>query len=129
MSGARDYRRFLNGAGELNVRLLPRDVYSKLVTAYRNRSDVIDEVFGAFYLGWDLRQELAAQTSGGAEIDKSIAAQAVLDSLDDGDWWRVMAAFEQALIRDFIAVASDWSELLDPIYDDQEIHGWRDLQP
>ena len=128
MSDARDYRKFLNDAGELNVRLLPRETYTALVTQYRQRPEVIQTVFADLYLSWDLTQQLETQADRGAEPDIAAAAQAVLDDLDDDDWWRVTEAFERSMIRAFREHAEEWSELLDPIFDDQEAQGWRNLQ-
>ncbi len=125
--GQRDYRKFLTAEGQLNVRYLPRQVYTAIVKEYRTRDTVIDEVFEQLYLAWDLEDQLQQQKERGAEPDRAAAAQAVLDSLEDTDWWRVNAAFEKALIRDFAAVAECWADLLDPVYDDQEARGWRDF--
>jgi hypothetical protein len=129
LKSERDYRKFLNDAGGLDVRLLPRGVYTALVNEYRNRASVIDEVFEQLYLTWDLQQEMAGGAGDDGPARKSAAAQTILDGLDDNDWWRVISAFEKALIRDFIDNAPDWSANLDPVYDEQELHGWRKLQP
>lgn len=128
MGGTRDYSKFLRDDGRLNVRYLPRQVYTTIVREYRTRDTVIDEVFEQLYLSWDLEQELKAQRAKGEAVDKAAAAQKVLDGLDDQDWWRLTTAFEKTLIRDFQHVGDAWAELLDPVYDDQEAHGWRDLQ-
>lgn len=128
MTVKRDYSKFLHDDGRLNTRYLPRDVYTALVKEYRSRDAVIDEVFERLYLSWDLEEELKAQRNRGEEPDRARAAEVVLESLEDTDWWRVTSAFEKALIRDFRNVADNWSEQLDRVYDDQEAHGWRDLQ-
>ena len=128
MSVSRDYGKFLKEDGSLNVRLLPRPVYTKLVTDYRQRESAIEEVFEELYLTWDIDNKLKEMQGAGEPTDKSAAAQAVLDELDDGDWWRVMAAFERGMARDFPQLANEWADLLDPIYDDQEAQGWVEQQ-
>ena len=122
------YEKFLKEDGSLNVRLLPRPVYTKLVSDYRTRDEAIDEVFDKLYLTWDLEQRLEAMKRAGTPGDKAAAAQMVIDALDDGDWWRVMSAFEKAMARDFSDLVGAWSEDLDPVYDDQEERGWIRLQ-
>jgi hypothetical protein len=129
VTGERDYRKFLNDKGRLHTRYLPRSVYTGLVKDYRSEDGVIDEVFDELYFSWDLNQKLEAMERAGETPSKAVAAQQVLNEMDDQDWWRVMAAFERVLARDFIEVAERWADRLDPIYDDQEEHGWRHLQP
>lgn len=129
MSGERDYRKFLNEDGRLHVRYLPRRVYTELVNDYRREDAIIDEVFEELYFSWDLNQKLEEMKKAGEEPNKAIAAQRVIDEMDDRDWWMVMSAFERVFARDFIHVAERWSAKLDSIYDDQEEHGWRNLQP
>ncbi len=127
MADARDYRKFLNSDGTLHPRYLPRRLYTKLVNLYREDEAIIDEVFEELYLAWDLEQKLDVMKSAGRNPDKQQAAQEVLDELEDRDWWLATAAFERAFTRDFAATAGRWSEFLDPVYDDQEANGWRDL--
>lgn len=128
MTRQRDYRKFLNADGRLDTRLLPRKVYTQLVTEYRQHEAVIDEVFEALYFTFDLDHELERLTRAGQAADKALAAQRVLDKMDDDDWWQVTSAFERALQRDFAGQAERWSELLDPIYDELEVKGWLDPQ-
>ncbi len=129
MPGERDYRKFLDDKGRLHTRYLPRPVYTALVKAYRADDVVIDEVFEELYFSWDLNQKLEAMKLAGETPSKALAAQQVLDEMDDQDWWRVTSAFERVFARDFINVAERWADQLDPIYDDQEQHGWRQRQP
>jgi hypothetical protein len=125
----RDYRKFLGADGRLHARYLPRKVYTQLVTAYRQDEAVIDEVFEELYFAWDLTQELERLKRAGQAPGKALAAQRVLDQMDDDDWWRVTSAFERVLQRDFASQSGRWTELLDPAYDALEELGWKDLQP
>lgn len=125
----RDYSKFLTADGRLDVKLLPRRAYTELVTRHRQRDEVIEEVFGDFYFLWDLNDLVARKMADGIEISRSDAAQQVLDGMEDEDWWRVMRAFEECLIRDFEHVAAAHVDILDPIYDEQEQQGWVQLQP
>lgn len=129
VSGKRDYRKFLNADGQLHVRYLPRRAYTELVSEYRRDDAIIDEVFEELYFSWDLNQKLEEMEASGEEPSKAVAAQRVIDELEDRDWWLVMGAFERAFARDFAANAERWAAVLDSIYDDQESNGWRDVQP
>jgi hypothetical protein len=123
----RDYRKFLDGDGQLRARYLPRKVYTELVNLYRQNTEVIDLVFNRLYFAWDLDQEVERLRRAGGPASTAEAAQSVINRMDDEDWWRVTAAFERALQRDFADLAARWSEILDPIYDEQERLGWVDL--
>ena len=124
MSSARDYRKFLSEDGALDTRLLPRHVYTALVNDYRQRESVIEEVFQAFYLAWDLEQALESQAGRGEPQTVAAAAREVMDRLEDEEWRRVMAAFEERFIREFGQHAHEWAETLDPVYDAHEARGW-----
>lgn len=126
---SRDYSKFLNEDGRLSVKLLPRRVYTVIVTRHRQRDEVINDVFERLFFLWDLNQIIESERQAGNDITRAEAAQRVLDSMDDGDWWRVMRAFEERLIGDFREVAQEHADLLDPVYDEQETQGWIDLQP
>ncbi|HLT18532.1 MAG TPA: hypothetical protein VKZ96_03665 [Thermomicrobiales bacterium] len=128
-SEGRDYRKFLKEDGTLQTRYLPRRVYTELVNDYRREGAIIDEVFDELYFTWDLNQKLEEMKKAGEEPSKAVAAQRVIDEMDDRDWWMVMSAFERCFARDFIANVDRWTDKLDPIYDDQEANGWRNLQP
>jgi hypothetical protein len=125
----RDYRKFLNEEGRLNVRLLPRSVYTGLVTKFRSDEEVIRKVFEEYYLLWDLDAELERQERAGEERDPAAASQAVLDQLEDADWWRVMSGFEKEFAANFLDNVYEWRKEIDPIYDEQETKGWQPLQP
>lgn len=125
----RDYSKFLDDRGLLQVKLLPRKAYTAIVNEYRREPEIIQDVFEELYFLWDLEQELEKMTAEGREPDHAAAAQKILNSMDDGDWWRVMAAFERRAIRRFGVEPERWAAMIDPIYDDQEANGWRHLQP
>ena len=90
---------------------------------------MIETVFEEMYLTWDLRQKLGEDGDRADDGTISAAAQSVIDELEDADWWRVMSAFETHFQREFADNILEWVDDLRPIYDDQEEHGWRDLQP
>lgn len=125
----RDYSKFLRQDGRLNVKLLPRRAYTTIVTRYRKRPEVIDEVFEELYFAWDLGEKMKAQRERGEPEDKAAASDEVLAEMDDRDWWMVIGAFEKRLIQRFAGIADDFGDILDPIYDDHEEHGWREMQP
>lgn len=127
--GERDYSKFLRADGGLNPKLLPRRAYTSMVTRYRRRPEVIDEVFEELYFAWDLGEKMKAQKERGEEQDKVAASEEVLAEMDDKDWWMVIGAFEKRVIARFAENPQDFADILDPVYDDQEEHGWRELQP
>lgn len=128
VSGTRDYSRFLREDGRLNVWLLPRRVYTRLVHEMRQQPEVIDEVFAQLYFAWDLEDRARRAAEQGREVTKAQLAQEIMDEADDGDWWRILEAFEQYTIRHFGDDPQQWAWLIDPVYDEQEANGWRRLQ-
>lgn len=124
----RDYKKFLREDGALDQKLLPRKAYTSIVARYRQRPEIIDEVFEELYFAWDLGEKMKAQKERGEEVDKVAASNEVLAEMDDKDWWMVIGAFEKRVIHRFPDIAGEFSDILDPIYDDQEEHGWRKLQ-
>lgn len=125
----RDYGKFLREDGTLDQKLLPRKAYTTIVTRFRQRHEIIDEVFEELYFAWDLNEKMKAQRARGDDADKVAASNEVLAEMDDRDWWMVIGAFEKRVISRFPEIANQYSDILDPIYDDQEEHGWRKLQP
>ena len=124
----RDYSKFLGEDGRFDSRLVPRRVYTAMVNEYRRRPEVIDDVFEELYFAWDLEDRTAKAVERGEEPDKATIAQEILDEQDDPDWWRVMGAFEKRTLAALSEAPGEWAEYLDPIYDDQEENGWRNLQ-
>lgn len=124
----RDYSKFLNEDGRFDVRLVPRRVYTAMVNEYRRRPDVIDVVFEELYFAWDLEDRTAKAIEHGEQPDKADIAQEILDDQEDADWWRVMGAFEKRAVTAISEAPEDWAEYLAPVYDEQEKHGWRNLQ-
>lgn len=99
-----------------------------MVNEYRRRPEVIDAVFEELYFAWDLEDRTAKARERGDEPDKATIAQEILDEQEDADWWRVMGVFEKRAIVAISEAPGEWAEYLDPVYDDQEQHGWRNLQ-
>jgi hypothetical protein len=120
----RDYSRFLRDGGKLNVRLLPRPVYTQLVNEYRTQPTVIQEVFEAQFWLWDLEEAERKAAAEGRDASRADLAQQVLNGMDDNDWWKCMSAFEEHLIDHFHESPERWADILDPIYDEQELAGW-----
>lgn len=120
----RDYSRFLGEDGTLNVRLIPRPVYTEMVTEYRKQEHVFREIFEKHFWLWDLEEAGRRAEAEGREVPQHVLAQQVLDGMDDKEWWEIMSEFEKAFIRHFVDDPSRWAEFLDPVYDDQEAAGW-----
>lgn len=124
----RDYTKFLREDGTLNVKVLPRPVYTQLVSEYRRQEDVFRDVFEQQFWLWDLDDLLRKATAAGESLEPADAAQQVIDVMDDKEWWAFMSAIEAHLITNFSGCMTQWSELLDPVYDDQEQAGWTERQ-
>lgn len=128
MTGERDYCKFLREDGRLNVWLLPRPVYTRLVREVREDPEAIDTVFEQLYFSWDMAERARRAELEGREFTNAGLAQEILDDADDDDWWRIVEAFEEYTILHFGDEPERWSSLVDPVYDDQEANGWRNLQ-
>lgn len=120
----RDYRKFIRDDGRLNVRLIPRAVYVEMVKAHQRRDDVIDRVFDAHFLLWDLKNLQRTAEAEGRDVSRADLVREVMGELSDDDWWKTTAAFEEDLIGGFADEPDRWAEWLDPVYDLQETEGW-----
>lgn len=120
----RDYSKFLDENGKLDISLIPRKEYTDMVTEYRRRDDVIREVFGRLYWLWDLEQLEKEYLEQGEEVPLEELAQEVLNGMEDDDWWQAIAAFEAYFIEHFNDDPGQWSAYLDHVYDEQEQAGW-----
>lgn len=120
----RDYTKFLNENGTLNIRVIPRPVYTQMVTEYRGQEHVFREIFQERFWLWDYEEAQRRAEAEGREVSPAEVAQEVLNGMDDKEWWEVMTAFETHFNRHFHEDPYRWAELLDPVYDDQESVGW-----
>lgn len=120
----RDYSKFLKDNDRLDVRLVPRPVYTQMVTDYRQQPEVIAEVFFELFWLWDLEERERKLAEEGKAVDRSAVAQEIIGEMDDNEWWKVMQAFETRFQEHFAECSSRWADLLDPIYDEQEAAGW-----
>lgn len=120
----RDYSKFLGEDGRLDVKLLPRQVYTRMVKEYRTRDAVLEEVFGQHYWLWDLEEAERKAIAEGREVSRGELAQEVFAMMDDTEWWQVMESIEAHFIQHFHECLSQWAEFLDPVYDDLEERGW-----
>lgn len=126
MSSARDYRKFLREDGRLDVRYLPRAIYLDLLGRYRRQEHVIDEVLGMHFWLWDLNRKAQQALVDGRHVPRAELADELLGEMADDEWWPIMQAFEAHLQAHFAENPAAWAELLDPVYDLNEIEGWRD---
>jgi hypothetical protein len=120
----RDYSKFLREDGSLNIRLIPRQIYTKIVNEHRRQEHVFRPVFAEQFWSWDLEQAELKATESGETVSSADLAQRILDGMEDNDWWKCMQAFEQHLITHFHESPHQWSHYLDPVYDEQEQAGW-----
>jgi hypothetical protein len=118
---ARDYSKFLNEEGKLNVALLPPPTYTALLVAYRQDPSVIREVFDELWFLWDLQRR---EEQAGPDADIAAIAQSIIDEMEEEDFLRVRAAFEQRLINRFGDDPARWAAILDPVYDEHQRDGW-----
>ena len=118
---ARDYRKFLNADGNLNLRLLRPHVQTELLTAFRRDPTVIHEVFDELWFSWDLRQR---QEQVGVDADIVALAEEIISEMEEDDYLRVRVAFERRLIERFAEDPARFSTILDPVYDELEENGW-----
>lgn len=108
-----DYASLVDDQGRLVVSQLPRPVYTRYVNEYRKQPEVIREIFSAFYFEFDLDQKLDEAAAAGRQLSTAEAAEQVLGEMEDGDWWRVMEAFEDHAIRHFSDDPERWSFIIE----------------
>ena len=120
----RDYSKFVDENGTLNIRVIPRPVYMTMVTEYRQQESVFREIFEKHFWLWDFEEAERKAKLEGRDVTPAALAQQVLDGMDDKEWWEVMADFERHFNAHFGEDTARWSEFLDPVYDDQEKAGW-----
>ena len=123
----RDYSKFVR-EGEtgprLHVKLIPRTVYIEMVNRWKRRPDVIDDVAEEGFWLWDLNERSAAAAAAGRDASRAELAEEIAAEMDDREWWKSIEAFEERLIQHFPQAPTEWSDLLDPVYDQQEREGW-----
>lgn len=127
----RHYSKFIRETDEgqrLNVKLVPRAVYVQMVNRWRSRQDVIEEVADAGFWLWDVKELEEQARAEGRQVTYAELAEEVAAEMDDREWWKTMAAFEEHLITHFPNDPAAWSDLLDPVYDLQEQQGWKPQQ-
>lgn len=124
----RDYSKFVRPDGKLDVRRIPRAAYVEMVQAHQQRREVVEEIFEQLYWRWDLDQAEKNAAVDGRDVDRVALAHEIMANMDDDDWWKITAAFEEHLIATFGDDPMLWAEFLDPVYDLQEAEGWRDRQ-
>lgn len=120
----RDYSKFLKDDGRLDVRLVPRPLYTRMVKEYRRQPEVIAEVFEAHFWLWDLEETERKLTAAGEDVDRAAIAHEMLGKMEDSEWWEVMQSFETHFLQHFHACWERWPAELDPVYDEQESAGW-----
>jgi hypothetical protein len=127
----RDYSKFIRDSDEgprLNVKLVPRPVYVQMVKQWRSRKDVIEVVAEEGYWLWDVKELEQQALAEGREVSWAELAEEVASEMDDREWWKTTAAFEEHMITHFPDDPLAWSDLLDPVYDMQEQAGWTPQQ-
>jgi hypothetical protein len=127
----RDYTKFIRDTDEgprLNVKLVPRKVYVEMVNNWRSRREVIETIADDGYWLWDLKELEKQALAEGRTVTIAQLAEEVAAEMDDREWWKTIAAFEEHLITHFPDDPEAWSELLDPVYDLQEQDGWTPKQ-
>lgn len=120
----RDYSKFLDENGRLRAFLIPIKDFRAMVKVYRDREEVIREVFGGLYWLWDLEQLEAKAKEDDDDVDIAELSREVQGMMDDEEWWQCMSAFELHFIEHFTDDVSQWTDYLDPVYDAQERDGW-----
>ncbi|MDQ4044049.1 MAG: hypothetical protein M3173_01170 [Chloroflexota bacterium] len=110
------------------MRLIPRPVYVEMVKAHQQRVEIIEKVFDELFWLWDLNERQRTAEAEGRTVSRAELAQEVMAEMDDADWWKATAAFEDDLITGFSDDMERWTEYLDPVYDLQEAEGWRKRQ-
>jgi hypothetical protein len=124
----RDYAKFLKDGQRLNVRLIPRPVWVEMVQHAQQQEDTIERVLDEMYWLWDLRQLQAQARAEGREANVPELLQDLMADMRDDDWWKLTAAFEEYILREYWKDPSYWAVFLDPVYDLQEREGWRERQ-
>jgi hypothetical protein len=118
----------LKDDGRLDVRLIPRPIYTQMVKEYRQQPEVISEVFETHFWLWDLEETERALAAEGESVDRGEIAQKMIGEMEDNEWWQVMQSFEAHFQEHFQSCSTRWSALLDPVYDEQESAGWVERQ-
>lgn len=124
----RDYTKFLKDGTRLNIRLIPRPVYVEMVKVYRNKEDVIEQVFDELFWLWDLNALAKTAQDAGRQVTRAELADEMISEMSDDDWWAAIAAFEEHLMSSFHKHPEEWASFLDPVYDMQEQAGWTQQQ-
>jgi hypothetical protein len=99
-----------------------------MVNRWRSRPDVIDHVAEEGYWLWDLNELAAAAAAEGQNPTRAELAEEIASEMDDREWWKTTAAFEEHLIQHFPENPEQWADLLDPVYDLLEREGWTPRQ-
>lgn len=123
----RDYRKFVRDTDEgrrLNVSMIPRPVYVEMVKRWRRRPEVIERIAEDGYWLWDLKELERTARAERRQVTWADLAEEIEAEMDDREWWKTTAAFEDLLIEQFPENPSEWADLLDPVYDLQEQDGW-----
>jgi hypothetical protein len=121
----RDYTKFLGENGQLNSRLIPRATWVAMVKRHRSTPEVIEEVYDELYWLWDLNEAQRKAVAEGRDATRQELASELESEMKDSDWWKLTEAFEEHLMAHFGEDPTHWSEFLDPVYDLQELEGWR----
>lgn len=124
----RDYTKFLKDGDRLNMRLIPRAVWVEMVKHARQRDDIIEYVLDEMYWLWDLRELLRKAHAEGRQPSYGELLQEMMEDMSDSDWWKLISAFEEHIMRSYASNPAEWAEFLDSVYDLQEREGWRDRQ-
>lgn len=124
----RDYTKFLKDGDRLNMRLIPRAVWVEMVKHARQRDDIIEYVLDEMYWLWDLRELLGKAHAEGRQPSYGELLQEMMEDMSDSDWWKLISAFEEHIMRSYASNPAEWAEFLDSVYDLQEREGWRDRQ-
>ncbi|HUG14075.1 MAG TPA: hypothetical protein VMM78_03570 [Thermomicrobiales bacterium] len=124
----RDYSKFLKDDARLNMRLIPRDVWVEMIKHARQRDDFIEIVLEEMYWLWDLNELIAKAQSEGRVTSRAELLDEIMAEMGDSDWWKLMSAFEEHIMRSFSTNPGGWAEYLDPVYDLQEREGWQHRQ-
>lgn len=127
----RDYTKFIRDSEDgprLHVKLVPRKAYVEMVNRWRSRRDVIETIAEEGHWLWDLRELEQQALAEGREVTYAELAEEVAGEMDDREWWKTIAAFEEHLITHFPSDPESWADVLDPVYDLQEQEGWKPRQ-
>jgi hypothetical protein len=99
-----------------------------MVKRLRSQPDVILKIAEDGHWLWDLKElEQKAQTEG-RQFTLAELAEEIAGEMDDREWWKTTAAFEEYLMEQFPDDPQAWADLLDSVYDLQEHEGWTQRQ-